>query len=150
MQMEGFLETPESSTRIKDAGIAICHSRGSTFLYTAGSGNGLEEAGGGGYAYRVKESHIILNQMVVFESKIEKIKVCSLQMSRKPTDFRRRRPAGAKLVIYTSTFNPKAVIMAPQTRKMRVLARQAPAACPAGSRHQVGRCSATSPTGKDH
>ena len=31
------------STRIKDAGIAIRHSRGYTLFYTAGSGNGLEE-----------------------------------------------------------------------------------------------------------
>ena len=30
------------STRIKDAGIAIRHSRGYTFFYTAGSINGLE------------------------------------------------------------------------------------------------------------
>ena len=31
------------STRIKDAGIAIRHSQGYTFFYTAGSRNGLEE-----------------------------------------------------------------------------------------------------------
>ena len=31
-----------SSTRIKDAGIAIRHSRGRILFYTAGSGNGLE------------------------------------------------------------------------------------------------------------
>ena len=31
-----------SSTRIKDAGIAIRHSRGGILFYTAGSGNGLE------------------------------------------------------------------------------------------------------------
>ena len=30
------------STRIKDAGIAIRHSRGGILFYTAGSGNGLE------------------------------------------------------------------------------------------------------------
>ena len=30
------------STRIKDAGIAIRHSRGRILFYTAGSGNGLE------------------------------------------------------------------------------------------------------------
>ena len=30
------------STRIKDAGIAIRHSRGYTFFYTAGSRNGFE------------------------------------------------------------------------------------------------------------
>ena len=34
-----------SSTRIKDAGIAIRHSRGRIFFYTAGSGNGLEGVG---------------------------------------------------------------------------------------------------------
>ena len=34
------------STRIKDAGIAIRHSRGRILFYTAGSGNGLEGRGG--------------------------------------------------------------------------------------------------------
>ena len=33
---------PDSSTRIKDAGIAIRHSRGRILFYTAGSRNGLE------------------------------------------------------------------------------------------------------------
>ena len=37
-----------SSTRIKDAGIANRHSRGYTFFYTAGSGNGLEGVVGDG------------------------------------------------------------------------------------------------------
>ena len=34
-----------SSTRIKDAGIAIRHSRGRILFYTAGSRNGLEGVG---------------------------------------------------------------------------------------------------------
>ena len=36
------------STRIKDAGIAIHHSRGRILFYTAGSGNGLEGVGNWG------------------------------------------------------------------------------------------------------
>ena len=36
------------STRIKDAGIAIRHSRGRILFYTAGSRNGLEGLGGKG------------------------------------------------------------------------------------------------------
>ena len=35
----------ESSTRIKDAGIAIRHSRGRILFYTAWSGNALEGVG---------------------------------------------------------------------------------------------------------
>ena len=38
----------KSSTRIKDEGIAIRHSRGRILFYTAGSGNGLEGSGGNG------------------------------------------------------------------------------------------------------
>ena len=36
---------PELSTRIKDAGIAIRHSRGRILFHTAGSRNGLEGVG---------------------------------------------------------------------------------------------------------
>ena len=36
------------STRIKDAGIAIRHSRGRILFYTAGSRNGLERVAGVG------------------------------------------------------------------------------------------------------
>ena len=36
------------STRIKDAGTAIRHSRGRILFYTAGSRNGLEGVGSGG------------------------------------------------------------------------------------------------------
>ena len=40
------------SARIKDAGIAIRHSRGRIFFYTAGSGNGLERVVGGGPGHK--------------------------------------------------------------------------------------------------
>ena len=44
-----FLRTDEMwSTRIKDAGIAMRHSRGRILFYTAGSRNGLEGVGGRG------------------------------------------------------------------------------------------------------
>ena len=49
------------STRIKDAGIAIRHSRGRILFYTAGSGNGLEGRGGvwkHGLATRLKKKNI--------------------------------------------------------------------------------------------
>ena len=46
------------STRIKDAGIAIRHSRGYTFLYTAGSGNGLEEVVGNGTLVNGLKTHL--------------------------------------------------------------------------------------------
>ena len=39
------------STRIKDAGIAIRHSRERILFYTAGSRNGLERVARGGYAH---------------------------------------------------------------------------------------------------
>ena len=41
------------STRIKDAGIAIRHSRGYTFFFTAGSTSGLEEVDNRGYTYKI-------------------------------------------------------------------------------------------------
>ena len=40
------------STRIKDAGIAIRHSRGRILFYTAGSRNGLERVVGGGSGHK--------------------------------------------------------------------------------------------------
>ena len=40
------------STRIKDAGIAICHSRGGILFYTAGSRNGLERVVGVGPGHK--------------------------------------------------------------------------------------------------
>ena len=48
-----------SSTRIKDAGVAIRHSRGRILFYTAGSSNELEGIGGGGCTYKIikKESN---------------------------------------------------------------------------------------------
>ena len=47
-----------SSTRIKDAGIAIRHSRGYTFFYTAGSGNGLEGVVGDGTLVNGLKTHL--------------------------------------------------------------------------------------------
>ena len=41
-----------SSTRIKDAGIAIRHSRGGILFYTAGSRNGLERVVGDGPGHK--------------------------------------------------------------------------------------------------
>ena len=43
---------PELSTRIKDAGIAIRHSRGRILFYTAGSRNGLERVVGDGPGHK--------------------------------------------------------------------------------------------------
>ena len=43
-----FLSDSISSTRIKDAGVAIRHSQGGILFYTAGSRNGLEGVGGNG------------------------------------------------------------------------------------------------------
>ena len=41
------------STRIKDVGIGIRHSRGRILFYTAGSRNGLEGIGGRGHTYKI-------------------------------------------------------------------------------------------------
>ena len=49
------------STRIKDAGIAIRHSRGYTFFYTAGSGNGLEGVVGDGTLVNGLKTHLKKN-----------------------------------------------------------------------------------------
>ena len=41
-----------SSTRIKDAGITICHSRGRILFYTTGSRKGLERVDSGGRGHK--------------------------------------------------------------------------------------------------
>ena len=51
---------PQYSTRIKDAGIAIRHSRGYTFFYTAGSRNGLEGVGGHGPGHKILRKRDLL------------------------------------------------------------------------------------------
>ena len=58
-KQEHFLHC--SSTRIKDAGIAIHHSRGRILFYNAGSGNGLEGSDGKDVCtkFMKKESQII-------------------------------------------------------------------------------------------
>ena len=72
-----------SSTRIKDAGIAIRHSRG----YIISILQGLE-VGWRGWKRCVHRQEII--KMVQFRPKITKIKVSTFWMSGKSTDSRRR------------------------------------------------------------
>ena len=90
------------STRIKDAGIAICHSQGYIHFYTAGFRNGLK--GVDNRVIRVNIQKIKANpskskKVFEFESNLEKIRVCTFRMSGElSTDFCRRLPAGAKQV----------------------------------------------------
>ena len=52
----------EFSTRIKDAGIAIRHSRGRILFYTAGSRNGLEGVADSGYPFEKNIFFILLRR----------------------------------------------------------------------------------------
>ena len=61
------------STRIKDAGIAIRHSRGRILFYTAGSRNGLERVAGIGPGHK-KEVVPKKNTFFVIEEYIEDAK----------------------------------------------------------------------------
>ena len=61
------------STRIKDAGIAIRHSRGRILFYTTGSRNGLERVVGDGPGHR-KEVVPKKNTCFVVEKYIEDVK----------------------------------------------------------------------------
>ena len=58
------------STRIKNAGIAIRHSRARILFYTAGSGSGLEGAGGHG----PKKLTLRKRHFLVIEKCVEDIK----------------------------------------------------------------------------
>ena len=67
----------QSSTRIKDAGIALRHSRGRILFYTAGSRNGLEGFEGGGYTYKImkKEPRTIKKGLATSQSRQKRRKV---------------------------------------------------------------------------
>ena len=65
------------------------------YFYTAGFRKGFEGVDHVGHTDEIKEGRR-------FESKSTKMRVCTFQMSGKTTEFRRRRPAGAKQVL----FNP--------------------------------------------
>ena len=58
----GFELASGYSTRIKDAGIAIRHSRGRVFFYIAGSRNESEGVALGEYARKIKDNQTILSQ----------------------------------------------------------------------------------------
>ena len=61
------------STRIKDAGIAIRHSRGYTFFYTAGSRKGLERVDNRG-APTQKKMYVTTESVFVIEKYVEDVK----------------------------------------------------------------------------
>ena len=57
-------------TRIKDAGIAIRHSRGRILFYTAGSRNGLEGvAGRGSKKLTLRKTHFFVTEKYVEDVK---------------------------------------------------------------------------------
>ena len=105
-------DTLDLSTRIKDAGIAIRHSRGRILFYTAGSRNGLEGLDGNGVRpkFMKKEFQIMKKGFASFQTRQKR---------------RKRRYLGnyaSKSLIFESKFDVRArrrLWKRPRAQKLR-------------------------------
>ena len=84
------------STRIKDAGIAVRHSRGRILFYTAGSGDGLEGVARHGYTkLTLKNRHFFVIEKYIEGVKQKEKDVPDLvEPIMRPTDLQKKSHGG--------------------------------------------------------